>query len=389
MTLENSTASTTENNKVKFSDDPKFKDDFRYLLEIAKTTMRNHEIMRNHLIRLGTAMAEKYFAWECPEMCHQIPQILTDYLNSHEIYDFDTLVDLVFTSSSWKDSLKSIEQSYQRFNVDYNNLLVKRHSSQGGKASHDSFKSSMKFVQQNPQSISDAHLQDDISQLEKTMATLKAEAIARKVAIPVSNSEVEQTRTQSQSRKAEQLKTPDYKIDDVHKSRQETVIEGLDACIEVFNLMRNQIIYEIPIQSDEEAIRWRDGFIDLANNFTALGDDKHRMDFAGWAKTLKNIEMYGAEKGLKMSGTTITPEDLELIDENTLPINHYPKYGKIGLSYISKEHLDSKGVIIANCFIDMINRFSWLSMAAEMFSYQAKIRGIRAIAVSHKLTKNR
>ena len=80
-----------------------------------------------------------------------------------------------------------------------------------------------------------------------------------------------------------------------------------------------------------------------------------------------------------------------MIDENTLPLKHFRNYGPehIGISYISKEHLDSKGVIVANCFIDMMNRFGALAAAAEMFSYKAKIRGIRALAVSEKLANNK
>jgi hypothetical protein len=123
-----------------------------------------------------------------------------------------------------------------------------------------------------------------------------------------------------------------------------------------------------------------------ADNFTAVGDNKHRMDYKNWAETFINIEKYGPEKGLKMSGYDITAKDLEMIDESTLPLSWNEKFKAVELSYISKEHLDSKGHIIANIFIDLFNSIPAMAEMSEMFSFQAKLRGIRALQVSRKLS---
>lgn len=363
------------------------KDDFSYLLELARQTLKSQDMIRNHIMRLAHAMADKFFASEMQDHCQQIEPIIKDFLHRHEIFEFDHLIENVFDTQAWRDVLKELEQSYGRPVVDYNNLLGSRRSQvEPGIAT---LKASLKWAQQNPSAIPDEMKRDVISYMDKTKMSIQKEAIHTGIAIYPAETELDQTRAAAMEKKEEQLKTPKYRIDEIHKMRQEIVKEGLKAVIDVFTTMHDKTVSEIPIQSDEEAFMIRDGFVALANNYVSMDDDKHRMDFAGWAKVHENIEKYGAEKGLKMSGIEITPHDIGMVDESTLPLNYYPKYDKIGLSYISKEHLDSKGVIIANCFIDMMNQFAWMGAGARLFSYQAKIRGIRAIAVSHKLMGTR
>ena len=368
--------------------EPNLKDDFSYLLELARSTLRSHDMIKSHVLRLGIKLAEKYMSAGMPEMVPSIQSNIQSYLHKNEVFEFDAIIEAVFWSGAWTEQRKVLEQSYGVSTDVYNNVLGKQ-PKHLQKASIDSLKASLKWAQQNPEAIPDELKRDVISQLDKTKSSVQVEAMSSGIALEPSDSEVDQTRTQSQQRKQDQLKTPTYKIEEIHKERQEIVKEGLQACIDIFTEMRDNTINEIPIQSDEEAFSWRDAFVDLANNYTALGDNKHRMDFVGWAKTLKNIQLYGAEKGLKVSGQEITDGDINLIDENTLPLHFYTRYKKIGLSYISKEHLDSKGVLIANVFVDMVNRMSWMASAAEAFSYMAKIRGIRAIAVSNKLSDSK
>lgn len=387
MTLNTSKTAETPIEEAWTTVAPNLKDDFSYLLELARSTLRSHEMIRNHILRLAHAMADKFFASGMEDHCKQIEPTIKSFLHKHEIFEFDHLIENVFDTQVWKDMLKGLEQSYGRPVVDYNNVLGSRKpQTEPGLAT---LKASLKWAQQNPSQIPDDMKRDFISTMDKTKNIIQKEAISSGVAIYPAETELENTRMQAMEKKEDQLKTPKYRIEEIHKQRQEIVREGLKAVLDVFTQMYEKTVYEIPIQSDEEAYMIRDGFVDLANNYISMADDKHRMDFAGWARTLENIEKYGPEKGLKMSGTEITPEDIGMIDEKTLPLNYYPKYDKIGLSYISKEHLDSKGVIIANCFIDMMNRFAWQEVGARLFSYQAKIRGIRAIAVSHKLMGTR
>ena len=389
----------TLDTSIQWSQDKKLKEEFDYFYEVALSTAqsedqfeRNKEIMRASIIRISTLMAAKYCEYKTPEMIETLPSTFTSFLHNKNIRQYDILVYDTFKTTAWHDALKGIEQSYSISKNDYNNVLGSKGSTTTDEATKehlDMLDKSLKWAQKNPELIPDSHKRDHIESLDKTRNVLQKSAIEGGIAIYPKETEVEQTRAQTMEKRMEQLRTPEYKIEEVHKHRQEIVKEGLKAVIDVFTEMYNKTVNKIPIQSDEEAYMIRDGFVDLANNYTSMSDDKHRMDFAGWAKTLENIKNYGAEKGLKMSGVEITPKDIEMIDENTLPINYYPKYDKVGLSYISKEHLDSKGVIIANCFIDMMNRFAWQAAGAKLFSYQAKIRGIRAIAVSHKLMGTR
>jgi len=389
---------TLNNTSIQWSQDKKLKEEFDYFYEVALSTAqsedqfeRNKEIMRASIIRISTLMAAKYCEYKTPEMIETLPSTFTSFLHNKNIRQYDILVYDTFKTTAWHDALKGIEQSYSISKNDYNNVLGSRGSTTTPESKEylDMLDKSLKWAQKNPELIPDNHKRDLIESLDKTRNVQQKAAIETGIAIYPKETEVEQTRAQTMEKRMEQLRTPQYKIEEDHKRRQAIVKEGLKAVIDVFSEMYNKTVNEIPIQSDEEAYMIRDGFVDLANNYTSMSDDKHRMDFAGWAKTLENIKNYGAEKGLKMSGVEISPKDLEMIDENTLPINYYPKYDKVGLSYISKEHLDSKGVIIANCFIDMMNRFAWQAAGAKLFSYQAKIRGIRAIAVSHKLMGTR
>lgn len=362
----------------------KHKDTAQYLLEVCKTTLHSHDTIKKVAVRLGLEMAQTACKNALPEAISQIESNIKSFLHSHDVVAFDYLIQQAFVSALWIDGLKEIEQSYSQFKIVDNNLLSQKPRTL--KANYDSFRQNVKYIKDNPDAIPADKIQDEISNAEKMLQALKTNATKRGLAIPPSDDESSQTQSQSLEKKNSQLKTPEYKITDDNKRRQAIVIEGLNAVIDAFTTMRDSVISHIPIKTDEEALAWRDGFIDLANNFIPISDDKHRVDFEGWAKTLINIEKYGAEKGLKVSGVTITDEDLDLVDENTLPLD-YDKYGKIGLSAISKEHLDSKGILIANCFIEMMNRMSWMAACAQIFSYQAKIRGIRAIAVSGKLSE--
>lgn len=386
MTL-NKTSSSTSLEIEEPWNAPNTKEDCSHLLRLTIDGERNNELIKKQALRIGQNMADACFAQNQEEFIAAIESKIKGYLHMHEVYSYDWLIDLAFNTQVWKDILKDLEQSYGRSGILDNNLLCRKSPKQ--KESVDTLKSALKWAQQNPSQIPDEMKRDFISTMDKTKNIIQREAIQSGVAIYPAETELENTRMHAMEKKEDQLKTPKYRIDEVHKMRQEIVREGLKAVIDVFTQMYEKTVYEIPIQSDEEAFMIRDGFVDLANNYVSMDDDKHRMDFSGWARTLENIEKYGAEKGLKMSGTEIGPEDIAMIDEKTLPLNYYPKYDKIGLSYISKEHLDSKGVIIANCFIDMMNRFAWQEAGARLFSYQAKIRGIRAIAVSHKLMGTR
>lgn len=392
MTL-NKEESTTIENIPTHLEEPwnsiDLKEDFSYWHQLMMQGERNTEMIKNQALRLAKSIAVACFEAKQDEFVTTIESKLKTYAHDREIFSYDELLTSLFNSQVWRDTIHNIEQSYGRFGIASNNLLYQRRSPGTKSESVDSLKSALKWAQQNPSAIPDDMKRDFISSMDKTRNIIQKEAIHSGLAIYPPETEVEQTRAASMEKKEQQLKTPEYRIEEIHKQRQAIIKEGLKAVIDVFTEMHDHTVNEIPIQSDEEAYMIRDGFVDLANNYTSMSDDKHRMDFAGWAKTLENIKNYGAEKGLKMSGTEITDKDIEMIDENTLPINYYPKYNKVGLSYISKEHLDSKGVIIANCFIDMMNRFAWQQAGAALFSYQAKIRGIRAIAVSHKLMGTR
>ena len=390
---------TNPTTTIQWSQDKKIKEEFDYFYELALETEqsedhveRKKEMMRASIVRTSTLMAAKYCEYGHPEMIEELPTVFTSFLHSKNITRYDQLIYNTFKTTAWFDQLKRLEESYSIHSNDYNNVLGSKGSTNTtaeAKEHLEMLDKGLKWAQKNPELVPHTYKRDLIESLDKTRNVQQKSAIEGGIAIYPKDTEVEQTRAATMEKKVEQLKTPEYRIEEVHKRRQEIVKEGLKAVIDVFSEMYNKTINEIPLQSDEEAYMIRDGFIDLANNYTSMSDDKHRMDFAGWAKTLQNIAQYGAEKGLKMSGTEITDKDIEMIDEHTLPINFYPKYNKVGLSYISKEHLDSKGVIIANCFIDMMNRFAWQSAGARLFSYKAKIRGIRAIAVSHKLMGTR
>lgn len=382
MTLSSSTSSSTIEQQEPWKS-ANLKDDFSYLLQLARDTVRSQDMIRNHVLRLGHAMADKFFESGMQDHCRQIEPTIKSFLHKHEIFEFDHLIENVFDTQAWKDVLKELEQSYGKPVVDYNNLLGSRKpQNEPGIAT---LKASLKWAQANPTAIPQDMMRDVISSMDKTKNTIQREAIHTGIALEPPQTEVEKTRMDALEKREQQVKTPRYTIEEIHKQRQEIVKEGLKAVIDIFTTMYDKTINEIPIQSDEEAYMIRDGFIALANNYTSMDDDKHRMDFATWAKILENIEKYGPEKGLKMSAVEITPEDIKMVDPSTLPLNFYPKYDKIGLSYISKEHLDSKGIIIANCFINMMNQMAWHEATARLFSYKAKIRGIRAIAVSDKL----
>lgn len=384
MTLEQSSTSTT--NKTDWSNSKDLREDFSYLLEMARSTLRSHESMRNCVIRLSTQMSHKFLEFGQPDMISTLPTIFVSFLHKHEIYEFDQLIHNTYKTVEWREALKGVEKSYGTYSIDYKNPLLTKDTSNN----KIDVSTALHLLKTEKDSMSQQERQYVLGELAKSYEDYAECIVENKGALPEPNNETLATKTQSVIKRSEQLQTPKYRIEDDHKRRQAIVIDGLQVVIDVFTELRDHVISEIPIQSDEQAYLWRDGFMDLANNFTALGDDKHRMDFAGWAQTLKNIQLYGAEKGLKMSGSIITQTDIDMIDENTLPLKHYKQYGKVGISYISKEHLDSKGVIIANCFIDMMNRFGSLSAAADIFSsYQAKIRGIRALAVSSKLSEKK
>ena len=338
-------------------------------------------------------MAHKFFEFGNPEMVTTLPTVFTSFLHKHDIYEFDHVIHDTFNKRiEWKEALKGVEKCYGTSQINYNSSLFANGKDNNNNPNPKAdISSSIHFLKQERNNMTQQERQNVLSELAKVYEDYAEAIVENRGALPEPNNETLATKTQSVIKRSEQLKTPEYKITDDHVRRQAIVTDGLQAVIDVFTELRDKVISQIPIQSDEQAYLWRDGFIDLANNFTALDDDKHRMDFKGWAETLKNIQLYGAEKGLKMSGTSITKEDLNMIDENTLPLKHFRNYGPehIGISYISKEHLDSKGVIVANCFIDMMNRFGALAAAAEMFSYKAKIRGIRALAVSEKLANNK
>lgn len=383
------TLESQSQNITNWTESKDLREDFSYLLEMARSTLRSHESMRNCVLRLATQITHKFFEFGQPQMVSTLPTIFTSFLHKHEIHEFDHLIHNTFQMVEWKEQLKQIEQSYGTQTVDYNNLL---YSNRGEKDKEKiGSQEAIHILKTERQNMSLQEKQNRLSELSRLYEQYAEDIVENHHgAIPEPNNETLQTKTQSVLKRAEQLKTPKYRIDDDHKRRQAIVRDGLQAVIDIFTEMRDTVLPEIPIKTDEQAYLWRDGFMDLANNFSPLGDDKHRMDFKGWAETLKNIELFGAEKGLKMSGSTITKETLDMIDESTLPLKYYPQYQMHGVSYISKEHLDSKGVIIANCFIDMMNRVGGLWVAADMFSeYLAKIRGVRALAVSSKLSTNK
>lgn len=390
-TLETSSLNT--NQTTQWDKEKDLKEEFSYLLEMAKSINRSTENMKNCLVRIGTKMADKYFSYGMPEMCKTIPTVFTSFLHKHGVYEFNQVVYDTFRSTAWLDVIQDLKTRYRTPVIDDKNLLVtvnKDKTSQqlAEDLDIDTLSRVLERKLQDP-NLDGQTRQIMDSKIQKMFVSNRETCTTQKTTLPEPDNETLQLKDQSVQKKAAQLRTPVYSIEEIHKMRQDIVCEGLDACIQQFKIMREKVIYEIPIQTDEEAYAWRDGFIDLANNFTALGDDKHRVDFGTWAKTFENIEKYGAEKGLKMSGQEITEHDLSLIDKNTLPIHYYENYKKIGLSYISKEHLDSKGVLIANCFVDMMNRMAWLSTAAQAFSYFAKLRGIRALAVSNKLSNSK